>query len=403
METKIKRKGFQFRFSPNGEQQRQFARIAGACRFVYNMALAERIRVYKEEEKSTSFFTTSYWLTEWKKEISWLVGYPRPVIAESLRDLDKAYKNFFKLKMGFPKFKKKSNTFQIRFPLSCHFKIEQGNKRIKLPLWSGLRCASKNKQSGWMRYRKSQEIIGKAKNITVIKKSKHWYISVQTEIEYTPPESLPSQVGIDRGISRFATLSNGEFYKPLNSFRVKQKEMAKLQRAMSRKKKFSNNWKKAKAKITRLHESIANHRKDFNHKISTDITTKYGLVAMEDLKVVNMSSSAKGTVEKPGRNVKAKSGLNKAILDQGWGEFKRQLEYKTEWNGGIFMTVPPQYTSQTCPSCNHVSKDNRKTQSNFTCVECDYKENADVVGAINILRLAVSGEKSPDKGLGKPG
>ena len=206
-----------------------------------------------------------------------------------------------------------------------------------------------------MRYRKSQEIIGKAKNITVIKKSKHWYISVQTEIEYTPPESLPSQVGIDRGISRFATLSNGEFYKPLNSFRVKQKEMAKLQRAMSRKKKFSNNWKKAKAKITSLHESIANHRKDFNHKISTDITTKYGLVAMEDLKVVNMSASAKGTVEKPGRNVKAKSGLNKAILDQGWGEFKRQLEYKTEWNGGIFMTVPPQYTSQTCPSCNHVS------------------------------------------------
>ena len=98
METKIKRKGFQFRFSPNGEQQRQFARIAGACRFVYNKALAERIRVYKEEEKSTSFFTTSYWLTEWKKEISWLVGYPRPVIAESLRDLDKAYKNFFKLK-----------------------------------------------------------------------------------------------------------------------------------------------------------------------------------------------------------------------------------------------------------------------------------------------------------------
>ena len=192
--------------------------------------------------------------------------------------------------------------------------------------------------------------------------------------------------GIDRGISRFATLSDGTFYSPLNSFRTHQKTMAKLQRAMSRKKKFSSNWKKAKAKVTKLHIKITNCRNDYLHKTSTEISQNHRTVFVEDLKVKNMSSSAKGTIEKPGRNVKAKSALNKSILDQGWGEFNRQLTYKLEWNGGRLETVPPEYTSQRCPSCNHVSRENRKTQATFRCVECDYKENADMVAALNIER-----------------
>ena len=107
---------------------------------------------------------------------------------------------------------------------------------------------------------------------------------------------------------------------------------------------------------------------------------------VEDLRVRNMSKSAAGMIEAPWRNVKAKSGLNKAILDQGWFEFRRQLEYKLAWNGGQLIAVPPQYTSQTCPCCGHVSAENRKTQAKFRCVECGFEENADVVGAINILR-----------------
>ena len=120
------------------------------------------------------------------------------------------------------------------------------------------------------------------------------------------------------------------------------------------------------------------------------------MVAVEDLQIKNMTRSAAGNADKPGKNVAAKSGLNKAILDQGWFEFRRQLDYKLDWNGGMLIAVPPQYTSQTCPCCGHVAKANRKTQAKFECVECGYKNNADVVGAMNILargyRVAACGE-----------
>lgn len=120
------------------------------------------------------------------------------------------------------------------------------------------------------------------------------------------------------------------------------------------------------------------------------------MVAVENLQIKNMSKSAAGNADKPGKNAAAKSGLNKAILDQGWFEFRRQLDYKLDWNGGLLIAVPPQYTSQTCPCCGHVAKANRKTQAKFECVECGYENNADVVGAMNTLargyRVAACGE-----------
>ena len=193
-------------------------------------------------------------------------------------------------------------------------------------------------------------------------------------------------IGIDMGIARFATLSDGTFYASLNSFKQHEAALRKAQQAMSRKIKFSNNWKKAKARVQRLHSRISNVRRDFLHKCSTTISQNHAMVCIEDLQVRNMSRSAAGTAAAPGRNVRAKSGLNKSILDQGWFEFRRQLDYKLAWHGGYLITVPPHYTSQTCPCCNHISKDNRQTQARFACVECGFKENADVVGAINVLR-----------------
>jgi len=121
------------------------------------------------------------------------------------------------------------------------------------------------------------------------------------------------------------------------------------------------------------------------HKASCQISQNHAMIAIEDLPVRNMSKSSKGNGEQHGKMVKQKSGLNRSMLDQGWAEFRRQLEYKPAWNGGFVVAVPPQYTSQTCPCCGHVSKDNRQTQAKFECVECGFEENADVVGAINIL------------------
>lgn len=139
-------------------------------------------------------------------------------------------------------------------------------------------------------------------------------------------------------------------------------------------------------KLEENHSRIADTRKDYLHKVSTAISKIHAMVCMEDLPIRNMSGSASGTKEFPGKNVRAKSGRNKSILDQGWYEFRRQQEYKLTWRGGILIAVPLQNTSRTCPCCGHVSEDNRKTQAKFRCVTCGFEENADIVGAINILR-----------------
>ncbi|MCB1689092.1 MAG: transposase, partial [Halioglobus sp.] len=131
---------------------------------------------------------------------------------------------------------------------------------------------------------------------------------------------------------------------------------------------------------------IGNARRDYLHKCSTTISQNHAMVCIEDLQVRNMSKSAAGSTVQPGKNVRAKSGLNKSILDQGWFEVRRQLDYKLAWNGGHLIAVPPQNTSRTCPCCGHVSADNRRTQARFECVECGFEENADLVGAINVLR-----------------
>ncbi len=191
-------------------------------------------------------------------------------------------------------------------------------------------------------------------------------------------------IGIDMGIARFATYCNGDSVPALNSFRRHETRLRRYQRSMSRKVRFSNNWRKAKAKVQRLHSRIANVRSDYLHKATTTISQNHAIVYLEDLRVRSMSKSAAGDLEHPGKNVAAKRGRNKSILDQGWGEFRRQLAYKLTWAGGTLIAVPPHHTSQTCPRCKHIAAENRRTQSRFRCVTCGYADHADVVAAINI-------------------
>ena len=134
-----------------------------------------------------------------------------------------------------------------------------------------------------------------------------------------------------------------------------------------------------------IHSRIAQSRRDFLHKTSTQLSNNHALIVVEELKIRNMSKSAHGDREKPGHRVKAKSGLNKAILDQGWGEFKRQLDYKQTWRGGLLLSVNPQHTSQCCHACGHIAKENRVSQADFYCQQCGHKDNADMNAAKNIL------------------
>ena len=239
-------------------------------------------------------------------------------------------------------------------------------------------------------------MLGEVRNATVTQSCGKWYVSIQTVREVEEPVTQATgSMGIDVGIARFATFSDGSHLAALNSFRKHETRLRRYQRSMCRKVKFSSNWRKAKAKVQRLHVRIGNVRRDYLHKATTTISQNHAIVCIEDLQVRSMSKSAAGTIEQPGRNVAAKSGLNKSILDQGWAEFRRQLEYKLAWAGGTLIVVPPHHTSTTCPHCDHVSAQNRRTQALFRCVKCSYTNHADVVGAINVeergLRLFACG------------
>ena len=372
-----RQQAFKFELKPTGDQQRDMRRYAGACRFVFNKALALQIENHAAGEKFIGYVVMAKHLTSWRNdgETPWLKESPCHPLQHALKDLERAYQNFFAKRADFPRFKKKGQSDSFRYPDQKQIKLDQGNSRIFLP------------KLGWIRYRNSREVLGAVKNVTVSGKQGKWFVSIQTEREIkTPVHSSTSIIGIDMGIARFATLSDGSYIAPLNSFKRQEQALVKAQRALSRKQKFSNNWKKAKANIQEIHARIGNARRDYLHKATITISKNHAMVCIEDLQVRNLSKSASGTTETPGKNVKAKSGLNKAILDQGWYEFRRQLDYKLEWNGGQLIAVPPRNTSRTCPCCGHVSADNRKTQAQFLCVECGFEENADVVGAINVLR-----------------
>ena len=366
---------FKYELMPTGQQAHNMRRFAGSCRFVFNKALALQKERYESGEKKLGYAGLCKQLTEWRNgaDTPWLKDSPIHPAQQALKDLELAYSNFFAKRADFPRFKKKGNGDSFRYPDPKQIKLERENGRIFLP------------KLGWIRYRNSRLALGALRNVTVSSKGGKWFVSVLMRREVEQPLPHGPSTGIDVGIARFATLSDGTFLAPLNSFKKHEQRLAKYQRRMARKTKFSNNWKKAKGRVQRIHSSIANARNDFLHKASTQISKNHAMVCIEDLPVRNMSKSASGTLEAPGRKVAQKKGLNKAILDQGWGEFRRQLEYKTRWNGGAFVAVPAAYTSQTCPCCGHISRENRQTQALFACVSCGYENNADHVGAINVL------------------
>lgn len=363
---------FKYEIMPTSEQQRDMRRFAGSCRFVFNKALALQTANHEAGNKHIGYVEMANLLPAWKCEFSWLKEAPSQALQHALKNLDRAFTNFFEKRADYPRFKKRGYGDNLRFPQG--FKLNQANGRIFLP------------KLGWLRYRNSREVLGTVKNVTVSNRNGRWFVSIQTQREVEQPVAHGAPVGIDMGVVRFATLSDGTIYPPLNIVKRYAADLRKAQQAMSRKKKFSSNWEKAKTKVQRIHVRIANSRRDYLHKTSTAISKSHAMVVVEDLQVSNMSRSAAGTEEQPGRNVKQKSGLNRSILDQGWAEFRRQLEYKVLWQGGLFLAVPPHNTSRTCPHCGHISGDNRKSQADFACVACGFHENADRVGTINILR-----------------
>ncbi len=267
---------FKFELMPNGEQQRDMRRFAGSCRFVFNKALALQKARYEQGEKKLGYAGLCKLLTGWRNgmETPWLKEAPTHPLQQTLKDLERAYTNFFAKRADFPRFKKKGQSESFRYPDPKQIKLDQANSRIFLP------------KLGWLRYRNSRGVLGMVRNATVSLSSGKWFVSIQTEREVDQPvPQASSAVGIDMGIARFATLSDGSFHAPLNSFKRHEAALRRAQQAMSRKIKFSNNWKKAKARVQRIHARIGHSRRDYLHKATTTISKNHAMVCIEDLQV----------------------------------------------------------------------------------------------------------------------
>jgi len=368
-------KSFKYQLRLTPKQESLCNQIAGSCRYVWNRGLALKKKAWEEKKQNLSRFDLDKLLTEWKKELDWLSIPPSQSLQQVYKDLNQAFKNFFQGR-GYPRFKKKGTHDSFRLPQGITL-IEQLSEKVgqvKLP------------KLGIARFTKSKELEGKIKNVTISKTCGNWYIAFSCEVDIPQPNKRPqSTIGIDRGIKTFAQCSDGTAFYGLSPLKKNLKKLAKLQRKLVRKKKFSSNWRKTKIKIEKLHYHIANVRKDFLHKTSTQLAKSHSLIVMEDLRTKDMAKSARGTKEDPGNNVKVKSTLNRSILDQGWYTFQNLLSYKLDWRGGKLILVDPKNTSLKCRICGHITKENRIKQTTFQCVRCGHTESADLNASINIL------------------
>ena len=373
------KRAYKFRLCPTKEQMALMAKYTGQCRFVWNWFRVQREDWYQSGVSEISpadrdpsvnpnhYVSQANQLPALKKHFPWLCETPSHVLQQILKDLDRAYKNFFKGIAAYPQFRKKGQKSSFRFPDG--FRLE-GN-RLKLPKLESIKI------------RLSRKVKGKVKNVTVSKRGNHWYASLQVEEELVLPKAKETPIGLDLGVTDLIATSSGERTKPVDFSKLREKQL-ELQRSLSRKRKGSSNWRKAKQKLSQIHVRIADKRKDYLNKLSTRLCKNHAVIVVEDLNVRHMSSTAKGNIENPGKNVKAKSGLNRSILSQGWHEFLRQLEYKSSWRMGKVVKVNPKHTSQRCNVCGHTQKENRKGK-HFACISCGQKEDADINAAKNIL------------------
>lgn len=390
-----KLRGYKFRLKPSNQQASRLTQQAGACRFVYNLALEQR-GMYRakghplcREGRRFTFQQQCSELTKLRADVDWLADAHGHALIQALKDLDRAFVNFFEGRGAYPTPRVKG--------IHDNFRVPQDKGAIRIRKLNANWSAVKLPKLGWIRYRAHREIDGDIRNATVSLKGGHWWVSIQTEREIeVHPSALPP-VGIDRGVAALVALSNGELVAPVNALVKHSRRMKNAQRCLARRRKGSNRWKRQKARVNRIHTKVANARKDQLHKVSLDIARRFGAVVIEALKTKNMTAGAAGTVDDPGRNVAQKSGLNRDILDKGWHTFETMLAYKLEERGGTLIRVNPAYTSQTCAECGTISKANRESQADFECVSCGHAAHADINAARNILRAGMRPQSAPSE------
>lgn len=360
----VRHKSYKFRLYPNQEQKQLFAKTFGCSRAIWNMMLADKIKYYEDTKKTLHNTPAQY-----KKEFPWLKEVDSLALANVQLNLQTAYKNFFQSGLGFPKFKKKSHG-QSYTTNSQKGSIVLENDHIKLP------------KVGWIRVKAHRQTKGVIKSATIsMTPTGKYYVSILCETEITPIPKTNSAVGIDLGISNFATLSTGEKIGNERFLNQLSKKLAKEQKILSRralaakkegrKLSDSKNYQKQRIKVAKIHEKIANMRRDFLHKLSTSIVKNHDIICMEDLSSKNLMKN---------------HHLAKSIGDVSWSEFVKMLEYKSDWYEKQVSKISRWYpSSQICSDCGFNTGKKPLSVREWTCTNCGSHHDRDINASINIL------------------
>lgn len=385
-------RSFKFRLYPTAEQAARLAGWCGAVRAVYNCALQQR-QWYGRAAGTDPFgrdsrfnaFRQSGEIKTFRAAFDWAADAPADAFSFALRDLDRAFERFFSGAGGYPDRRRRDQNDSFTLPAfksrgggDWRMNVVFGQHAVKLP------------KIGRVDYVKHKKIIGSAKTVTVIRDRDRWHICVACEIAVAAPRPAGAAIGVDVGVAVPFMTSEGEAL-PFRATPLKlTKRQKRAQRAVSRSRKGSRRRRAKVAALGKITRKIAARRNGQLHSLTSDLARRFGVVAVEDLRVKNMTASAAGTVDDPGRNVAAKAGLNRAILDVAPHAFRRLLTYKVAARGGVVAAVDPKNTSRRCAVCGHTDADNRRSQAVFACVNCGHEDNADVNAAKNILRAGLA-------------
>lgn len=371
-------RGYSFRLYATPDQERTFAQWAGTCRAVYNAALFQR-KNFSRNGRFVGFHANAADLKLLRREFDWIAAVSQTAELNALKDLNKAFDNFFARRAGFPKPRRKFQDESFRIEArECPVKRLNAN-------WGEVRLP----KIGWVRFRQSREFHDNAdfRTVTIARSGGRWNVSFAIQFEVSDVAALENSIGIDRGVANTIALSSGELASvPIERLRVLDRRHRAAQREAAARRRGSKRYAKSRRRAAACKSKAARIRKHWNHEATTALVRRFGVVCIEDLKTANMTASARGTVEEPGRNVRQKSGLNRSILEHGWYQFEVFLSYKLAATGGDLVKVNPRNTSRKCSNCGSIDARNRENQANFRCVECGYEIHADHNAAINILQ-----------------